>query len=877
MSLNEDEGNERSADRGIIVGPHMMPLLINEYDRVSSLRAHRILDTGTDRHLDEIVQETAFDLAMPIARVSLVDTDREWTKAAFGLPAGFSVPRRLAFCSYTILDPTDLTIVNDATRDPRFQTSPYVVGEPGIRFYAGVPLKDCEGNVLGALSVMDMRARKLGPEMAATLSFLGSVASAHIALYRSNTALRGSEDHYRSAVDLNPQIPWTAGADGSIEEASQRWLDLTGMTFEQARGSGWTAAVHAKDLDAVVAYWANACAQGTDVDVEYRLRISDGSYRWCRVRAAAKRGDAGEVLRWYGTVEDIHDRKLGNLALRDGESRLRQALEVGGLGAWEYYPLSRRIIASDQCARAFGLDKGEELFNYQAFIEAVHPDDRPELERQRKLGLAGDYQMDVQVRAIWPDGSIHWIRLTGRAAVKGLGEARRVFGLAVDVTEKKLAADERERMEAKLLHLANHDALTNLANRRLFDARLQSAVAAASAEARVGLIYMDLDDFKSINDTLGHKAGDWLLQQTATRLGTCMGVANTFARIGGDEFAVLMEDIWDTAEVHGLARRMLEAMSAPFDLMGRPVLLGGSIGVALAEEPAPNPDRLAREADVALYRAKSDGRNTYRMFDSKMDEAQRAREALKSGFHDALGQGQLCLHYQPIIDLATGRVKTFEALMRWHHPQRGLLSPDDFIPVAEETGWISRFGRWALLEACTQAASWPEPFRVAVNVSVAHFRSGPLVDEVIFALVRSGLEADRLELEVTETLLLEESEANFRTLETLRRLGVRLVMDDFGTGYSSLAYLRRFKFDKMKIDKSLIMGLPDSDGGDTIVRAILGLGRSLGIAVTAEGVENERQLALLRRNRCTQAQGYLFSRPVPASILKSLMTRRWTF
>ena len=875
MPSDEQAKNGKSAALDTIIGPWVIPFLVGEYDRVSSLRAHRILDTMSDPRLDEIVHEAALDLGMPIARISLIDSDREWTKAAFGMLPGLSIPRELAFCAYTVLDPTCLTIVNDATLDPRFKTNPYVVGEPGIRFYAGAPLKDQEGNVLGALSVMDTRPRRFGPEMSAKLSFLAGLTASQIALYRSYTALRESEDHYRSAVELNPQIPWTAEADGSIREASPRWLELTGMTFEEARGTGWIAAVHPRDLDAAISLWTASCADGTNFDTEYRIRTRNGSYRWCRVRGAAKCEPAGGVLKWYGTVEDIHDRKLATLALQDSESRLRQALEVGGLGAWEYYPISRRIIASDRCAMTFGLQRGEELSDYQTFLAAVHPDDRFDLERQRQLGLAGDHEMDVQFRSVWPDGSIHWIRLTGRTAVRGRGEPRRVYGLAVDVTDRKLAAEERERAEARLLHLANHDALTDLPNRRLFDIRLQSAVATASIEGRFALLYMDLDDFKSINDTLGHEAGDWLLKQVATRLAACVGEFDTVARIGGDEFAVLMADVWDNAEIHGLARRMLEAMSSLFDFKGRPVLLGGSIGVAVADGPGWLADRLAREADVALYRAKQDGRNTYRLFDARMDEAQRARDALKSGFHDALCREQLRLHYQPIVDLASGRVKSFEALLRWDHPQRGLLSPDDFIPVAEETGWISRFGRWVLLEACGQAASWSDAMRVAVNLSAAHFRSGPLVDEVVDALARSGLPADRLELEVTETLLLEESDTNLKTLEIFRRMGVRLVMDDFGTGYSSLAYLRRFKFDKIKVDKSLVMGLPDSDGGDTIVRAILEMGRSLGIAVIAEGVETERQLAFLKRNRCTQAQGYLFSRPVPPHQVQELMTRRW--
>ena len=871
--------HEQMSDAGLAIletaaASHITPLLAGEYDRVASLRAHAILDTGADPSLDEIVRDAAIDLDMPIARVSLIDSTREWTKAAFGLPMGFSVPRGLAFCSHTVLNSTGLTVVPDAALDPRFDSNPYVIGNPGIRFYAGAPLQDVDGNVLGALSVMDMQPRELGADAAAKLSFLAGVASTRIALYRADAALRASEEHYRSAVDLNPLVPWTADADGLVAEATPRWLALTGLTHEEARAGGWIGAVHARDKAATLAHWEASRASGTDVDTECRCRNKDGVHRWFRLRATAKRNAAGEVTKWYGTMEDIHDRKIASLALQDSEFRFRHALEIGGLGAWEYFPRSRRIMASDQCAKAFGRESSEEIADYASVLAAVHPDDRDILENHRLLGLAGTPEMDIEFRVVWPGGSVHWVRLTGRTAILRTGEPR-VFGLAVDVTERRLAAEERERAQARLEHAANHDALTGIANRRSLEERLQTALAAASAHAQVALLAMDLDDFKAINETMGHEIGDRLLQQTALRLAACAGPHDTVARIGGDEFAVLMTNVPGAAEVRSLSKAMLDAMAMPFDVEERQIILGGSIGAAIAEQPLSDPGELSRKAYTALHRAKRDGRNTCSMFDARMDKAQQVRDALKAGFHDALARNQLRLHYQPVIDLATGRVNAFEALMRWDHPERGLLAPDDFVPIAEETGWVSRFGRWALLEACAQAATWPDPLRVAVNLSVAQFNSGPLIDEVVTALARSGLAADRLELEVTESLLLRESDANLRTLETLRRLGVRLVMDDFGTGYSSLAYLRRFKFDKIKVDRSLISGLPDADGGDVIVRAILSLGRSLGIAVTAEGVENERQLAFLKRNKCAHGQGFLFSRPVAASLLKPLMTQRW--
>ncbi len=562
-------------------------------------------------------------------------------------------------------------------------------------------------------------------------------------------------------------------------------------------------------------------------------------------------------------------------ALPESEGRLRLALEVGGLGTWEHDLASGSITASDLCARAFGLSSGHDLSSYDVVLAATYPDDRSLLESQRKRVLAGECEVDFEIRAAWPDGSIHWVRITGGAS-RGLdGHTDKAFGLALDITERKAIALKREGGQQCLSQLAHYDALTGLPNRRLLDETLGETLAQAGPDAEAALLCVDLDEFKSLNDRLGQEAGDALLRLAATRIAEHLPPGGMLARIGGDEFGVLLSSVPHPAAAEALSRRLLRSLSDPVELDGRPVTLGASIGIAVAADPSLQPDQLRRNAETALYRAKQSGRNTYRLFHPEMDARLQAREALKAGLQDALAQQQLSLSYQPVIDLATGRAIAFEALMRWKHPQHGCIPPGEFIPIAEETGWITRLGRWALVHACAEAASWPEDIRVAVNLSVVQFESGDLVDDVQAALRASGLAADRLELEVTETLLLHDSAVNLATLDGLRRLGARLVMDDFGTGYSSLAYLRKFRFDKIKIDKSLIIGLPDCDGGDTIVEAILGLGRSLGITVTAEGVESRAQLDFLRHNRCAQGQGYLFSPPVPVHNLPTMLQHRW--
>ncbi|WP_284945624.1 putative bifunctional diguanylate cyclase/phosphodiesterase [Acidisoma cladoniae] len=446
-----------------------------------------------------------------------------------------------------------------------------------------------------------------------------------------------------------------------------------------------------------------------------------------------------------------------------------------------------------------------------------------------------------------------------------------MVGLSLDITEQRYAEEQRQHAEARVVYLAHHDPLTGLANRPLFHQRLAEALAAATPESKVALLRIDLDDFKTINDTMGHEIGDKLLRHAADRLRGCVRQSDVVARYGSDEFAVLLRGVSSAAEVDVLALRLLTSLDEPIELVNQVVVLGGSIGISMAPEDATLPHQLLRNADTALYRTKTTSRGGYQFFEPAMDTHSQDREMLKLSLRDALARDEFRLFYQPLIDLKTGAVASFEALIRWQHPTHGLVSPADFIPIAEETGLIVPIGRWALIEACREAATWPDAVSVAVNLSAVQFRGTTLEAEVGHALTNAGLAPNRLELEVTETLLLSDDDANTTLLRSLRRMGVRIAMDDFGTGYSSLGYLRRFTFDKIKIDQSLIRELPDGDGGDAIVQAIIGLGQILGISITAEGVETQAQRDLLTRMGCTQVQGYFFSPPVPAPLVPALL------
>ena len=432
---------------------------------------------------------------------------------------------------------------------------------------------------------------------------------------------------------------------------------------------------------------------------------------------------------------------------------------------------------------------------------------------------------------------------------------------------------EWQRAQHQISHMARHDALTDLPNRTLFREQLEQALRAAKHDDRIAVLCLDLDHFKDINDSLGHPIGDALLREVARRLSACVREGDTVARLGGDEFAIvqLRSDCQDSA-ISALSGRVVEIIGAPYDIDGNQLIIGVSIGIALAPDHGEDPDELLKNADLALYHAKADGRGTYRFFEPGMNARAQARRILELDLRAALSRNEFELYYQPIHNLQSDTIVAFEALLRWNHPQRGLIAPLNFIPVAEETGLMIPLGEWVLRKACMDAAGWSRDIGVAVNLSAVQFRDPDLVSSVTAALEAAGLPARRLELEITETVLLQNSEATRTTLHALRGQGVRIAMDDFGTGYSSLSYLRSFPFDKIKIDGSFVNELSSRDDSLAIVRAVTGLAKSLGISTTAEGVETEQQLAMLRLEGCTEVQGYLFGRPRPAADVEALLS-----
>lgn len=424
---------------------------------------------------------------------------------------------------------------------------------------------------------------------------------------------------------------------------------------------------------------------------------------------------------------------------------------------------------------------------------------------------------------------------------------------------------EIRRVENQMAHMALHDALTDLPNRVLFRQRIEDAVPLSLRGQAFAVLCLDLDHFKNVNDTLGHPVGDELLKSVADRLRDCTRSVDTVARLGGDEFAII-QTVVNTAEtVSTLATRICAELKKPFMLGDHQVLIDVSIGIALAPNDGADADELMKHADLALYKAKGDGRGIFRYFEPELDAKMQERRTLETSLRLAVMESQFELHYQPLVNAETFAITGFEALLRWNHPERGLVSPAEFLPIAEEIGLIVPIGEWVLREACREAASWPGDLRIAVNLSTVQFKNLNLVPTVVSALSVSGLAANRLELEITESALQHDAEMTLQILHMLRKLGVRIAIDDFGTGYSSLSYLRKFPFDKVKIDGSFVRDLGEGNESQAIVQAITGLGSSLGMETTAEGVETEPQVQRIKAEGCSEFQGYYYSPPVPAS------------
>jgi diguanylate cyclase (GGDEF)-like protein/PAS domain S-box-containing protein len=577
----------------------------------------------------------------------------------------------------------------------------------------------------------------------------------------------------------------------------------------------------------------------------------------------------GILVYWSQTQQARVARRLAQTEaqrLRTSEQRFRQLADATFEGIVIH---KDGIIIDANTALAAMVGCPQELLIGRSLFDLTDPSLHAKL-RQQLAGLRQGEDINMKDGSCetllrHSDGSTIPAEIHARTLPFEHGDARVI---AIRDTRERKAAEERIR------HLAHHDALTGLPNRNLFRDRLVQVVARAKRTGNtVAVLSLDLDRFRSVNETGGTAAGDALLREVAARLSDSIRADDTVARLSGDEFAIIQVGVSHPDGPAILAARLVKAMAQPFTLPGHaePIVVGASIGVALYPSDGECGDSLMRAADHARTRAKEGGRGTYRFFEPEMDRRLQERRALEADLRQALAAEQFELYYQPLADCQSTKLQGFEALLRWRHAERGMVSPAEFIPLAEECGLINNLGAWVLRSACREAAAWPKEVSVAVNLSPVQFRQPDLAAEILAILAETGLAPERLELEITEGVLIGDPERTLATLNILKAAGLKISLDDFGTGYSSLSYLQRFPFDKLKIDHSFIQGMESHAGSMAIVRAVIALGRSLHLTVAAEGVETMKQLALLQAQACDQAQGYLLSRPMPSSDARRLI------
>ncbi|OAS21971.1 hypothetical protein A5481_20320 [Methylobacterium platani] len=841
---------------------------MREAERLSDLRALGILDTPPEAHFDAVCRLARALFRVPYAWISLVDADRLWCKASAGIQFG-PTGRDAAFCSHAVLSDAPL-VVEDATADPRFRDVALVTGERAVRFYAGVPLVLRPGLPLGTLCLGDTVPRRLSDEETARLRDLTAVVVAQLRHYEARVTSetevlrrRAGEDAL-SRANRNLMLAEQMGRIGhwrvDLASGATSWSDEVCRIHGRAPGDPAADVAealsyyHPDDRGRVADLVAQARENRTGFQFTARIVRRDGEERIIVSRGICQQDEAGAAVALFGSVQDVTEMARAEAELQAGAARLRASTAL--LDATLAH-MDQGLMMVDEAGivrvcneRALALlDLPRELMRAEPTFDAVRrhqiaQDDFARcdagLREQVAHGPLTTHPHTYERER--PNGTVLEIRTVPLPT----GGAVRTY---TDITARKAA-------EAQAAHLARHDPLTGLPNRALFRDSLDQRLAAVRRHGgSCGLLCLDLDAFKAVNDTLGHLAGDALLREVAGRIRAALRQEDLAARLGGDEFAVLLGGEATAISAAATAARLVAALREPVDLGGQEATIGVSIGIAFAPEHGLDSDTLLNRADLALYRAKSDGRNTFRHFAAAMDRAAEERRRLELDLRLALQRGEFSLQYQPVFDLADGRIAALEALLRWDHPARGPLPPGAFLPLAEETGLIVPLGEWVLQAALRDARALPPAIRMVVNVAGAQLRRPGFAACLRAALAASGEPAGRLELDIAEAAVAEER----GRLAEIAALGVGLAFDDFGAGASSLGALRRLPFGRIKLQRDLAAA-PDAAG---LVPALVALGGALGLDVVAKGVETEAQLAVLREAGCAGAQGFLLGGPVP--------------
>lgn len=840
--------------------------------------------------LDQIAAIAADAVDAPMAFVSLFVLGRHIVRAQAGIagplrPADMLVPAEiLAGERPTIIDLPD--------------AAGYVAAEEllGARFLAAFPMRGPQNEPVGTLCVLDRqpRANDFGARDRALLERLAALALAHRSELRQASAaddhlsyaieaetgfggsdaarhaivqaLRESEEHHRYSVELNPQIPWTASPQGWVEELGPQWLRLTGYTAEQTRGFGWVSALHPDDVEATLQLWAERRREGVPIDVEYRVRTVSGEYRWMRARAAPRRNQRGEIVRWYGTLEDIHDHRMAQQALAESEERFRLAIQSARIGIWDFDAATGERQWSRELREMLGLDPDAEA-SIETAMRVTHPDDRGKLMGIMNAVISRHTvpRFETALRIIRADtGEERWLRSAGWTTVSESGQLRRLIVTFQDVTDQRMA-------EERIQWAASHDPLTALPNRTALQTALEQAVAWRNAAGgSVALLLVDADELKRVNDTLGHAAGDALLKTIADRISAIQPEGAVVGRLGGDEFAMILPGIEGRGALEDFGERLLFELREPFAFEGAMLACAVSVGASLFPDHGDQASDLLKAADLALYAAKAAGRGRMKIFAPEMRADMQRRTSMLAMAAEAVRGDLIEPFYQPKIDLRTGRAIGFEALLRWRHPRLGMQLPDTISAAFANPDLAVAITQKMLVAVTRDICRWRDmglvTGSVALNAAAADFQRDDFAEKVLERLRQCGLPASCLEIEVTETVFLgRDTPYVERALKLFSAEGVRIALDDFGTGYASLSHLKQYPVDSLKIDRSFVSNVQQDREDVAIVDAVITLGRTLGIEVIAEGVETEMQADYLRARGCAVGQGFLFGIPRPAA------------
>jgi diguanylate cyclase (GGDEF)-like protein/PAS domain S-box-containing protein len=832
----------------------------NEQERLAALLECDVLDTPPDPLFDSITTLAAQVCDAPVALVSLIDRQRQWFKSNHGLSGIPQTPREIAFCAHAIRG-EGLLEVADAARDARFFDNPLVVHDPKIRFYAGMPLRDARGLAVGALCVKDFKPRRLTQSQRQALESLARLAMSVLEQRRGERKLRESEERFQAAAKATNDVIWDWDLATDLVWRSENYAQILGTELSAGPFEDWMSRVHPEEKKRVHSGIRGALAgSGQFWSDEYRLCARGGKYIYVYDRGYIVRDANTKAVRMVGCMVDVTTRRESEQLVLDREQRQKLIADLG-----------QRALADPDAdalmSNAVRLVSETTGFEYCRVLELAHgglhlisratvgsPPNAPETGSRLAALISG------------PQGPFGLLEVRSALAGRVTGEVTNFVQSVANIIGTALA---RRRADEQLAYAAQFDPLTGLPNRQLFRDRIAQSIARAQRKSRpLAVVVLNLDGFKLVNNAHGHAAGDQVLVQVGERMIACVTAYDSVSRLGADEFAIVLSNIEGIDEVLPVLQRVLHSLAQPFDLPDGEVFISATAGVSVFDADGGDAHTLIKNAELAMHRAREKGRNLYEFFTPEMNQRGLERVHLERGLRRALERGEFLLHYQPKVLSADGRLCGAEALLRWQHPERGLVLPGEFIPILEETGLIVPVGMWVLETACQQLRRWERAGihvdSVSINLSPRQFEQSHFDAHMRRIIESSGLPRGKIELEITESVLMHDPAQVIQTLTRLKQSGVSVAVDDFGTGYSGLSYLKQLPLDSLKIASNFISNVTHDPDDAAIVLAVISLAHNLGLRVVAEGVETVAQARFLAAHRCDFLQGFHFSQPLDA-------------